>query len=466
MAVDELSVYEVWDLEQPKVPPRSRLYHLEPAGVGTAEVESLTGYVARLAEAHCVQTRMLVVHEIVPLLGRAHLSKPVNSSLSAFWSKDARSLNGTRRLARDWVQALETLTLHSDLRFLTLLTWADVLTPKGLLRATRAWCPACYEAWRAAGQVVYDPLLWSLQVVTICPRHRRRLSLRCPHPECRQPQPVLASRSRPGYCSRCGRWLGVASGKGKADGEALEEKDIEWQLWVARVIGELLAVAPGLPGPPQREKMLSALSACVARAAQGGVRALARGLDVSRDVVYSWRLGRQIPILELLLRLCAHTATSPLDLLAAVKGTVPPYEGRLPVRSTSAPRPPVRRRPFDADAVRRALEAVLAGDEHPPPPMRQIAERIGYAHSALHRHFPDLCRAISAQYLAYRKACGLQRQQRLCREIHQVAASIHAQGIYPSAYRIEQQLSVPGFIRHPEGMAAWRAALQELGWAS
>jgi transcriptional regulator with XRE-family HTH domain len=258
----------------------------------------------------------------------------------------------------------------------------------------------------------------------------------------------------------------VASDQAGADGETLEEKDIEWQVWVARVIGELLAMAPRLAAPPQREKMSSALSVCVARAAKDGTRGLARELGVSKAAIYGWRRGRQRPILELLLRLCAHTATSPLDLLAAVSGTVPPYEGRLPVRDTSARRPHVRRRPFDADAVQRALEDVLAGDEHPPPAMRQIAERIGYAHASLHRRFPDLCRAISARYLAYRTARGLQRQQRLCREIRQVAASIHAQGIYPSAYRIEQQLSVPGFIRHPDGMAAWRSALRELGWAN
>ena len=41
-------------------PPRSRLYSLEPIGVGTAMVESLTGYVARLAEAHSVSAGDLV----------------------------------------------------------------------------------------------------------------------------------------------------------------------------------------------------------------------------------------------------------------------------------------------------------------------------------------------------------------------------------------------------------------------
>lgn len=40
--------FESWSLSSPPVPPRSQLYSLQPVGVGTGMVESLTGYVARL----------------------------------------------------------------------------------------------------------------------------------------------------------------------------------------------------------------------------------------------------------------------------------------------------------------------------------------------------------------------------------------------------------------------------------
>ena len=55
-------------MTSPALPPRSRLYHLAPIGVGTPNVESLTGYVARLAEAHNVHTRTLMARELLPLL--------------------------------------------------------------------------------------------------------------------------------------------------------------------------------------------------------------------------------------------------------------------------------------------------------------------------------------------------------------------------------------------------------------
>jgi len=55
-----------WDLTRPTIPSRSRLYSLEPVGIGTPETESLTSYVSRLAEAHSVRVHDLVVHKLLP----------------------------------------------------------------------------------------------------------------------------------------------------------------------------------------------------------------------------------------------------------------------------------------------------------------------------------------------------------------------------------------------------------------
>ena len=47
MVLDMLTTYELWDLTRPAIPPRSRLYHLEPVGIGTPYVESLTSTARR-----------------------------------------------------------------------------------------------------------------------------------------------------------------------------------------------------------------------------------------------------------------------------------------------------------------------------------------------------------------------------------------------------------------------------------
>lgn len=194
-----LDLCETWDLTLPAHPVHSRLYALEPLGVATPYVESLTSYLARLAEAHSVSLRALVKQELLPLLKRDYLSNSSFHCLDSFWVEAARALNGTGALAKDWVQSLEHLTLRTDLRFLTLLPWAAVLTQQRLLRLTRVWCPDCFTEWQTAGQPIYEPLLWNLNTVSVCLRHQRVLLERCSYPDCHATLPVLASFLRPLY---------------------------------------------------------------------------------------------------------------------------------------------------------------------------------------------------------------------------------------------------------------------------
>jgi hypothetical protein len=133
MPVDNLTPYELWDLQKPTIPPRSRLYNLEPIGVGTPYVESLTGYVARLAEAHALPPGILVLTEIAPLVKEGYVFK--DKALERVYGPGIarRILNGMDLTATALVQALEILTQRENLHFLTLLTWGDVLPSKGFV---------------------------------------------------------------------------------------------------------------------------------------------------------------------------------------------------------------------------------------------------------------------------------------------------------------------------------------------
>ena len=61
--------FEVWAPAREAPPRRSRLYRLEPIGIGTPEVESLSSYLNRLAQAHRVTVTTLIVHELLPHVG-------------------------------------------------------------------------------------------------------------------------------------------------------------------------------------------------------------------------------------------------------------------------------------------------------------------------------------------------------------------------------------------------------------
>ena len=196
-----LTIYEPWEIYPLDIPSRSRLFPLKPIGIGTPYVESLTSYLTRLAEAHTVLVGVLVLEEIKSVISKQYKSRDL------FCIKQyTGAINGTGVIANDLAQALEQLTLRQDLTLLTLLKWSQVFPKRQLTRSVKTWCPKCYQDWLSQNRVIYDPLLWSFDLVNICSIHKIYLQTRCPH--CLPELTPLATNSRPGYCSNCRQWLG------------------------------------------------------------------------------------------------------------------------------------------------------------------------------------------------------------------------------------------------------------------
>lgn len=456
-----LDLCRTWDLTLPAHPVHSRLYALEPLGVGAPHVESLTSYLARLAEAHSVSPRTLVKQELLPLLKRDYLSNPFGNSLDAFWIEAARALNGTGALAKDWAQVLERLTLRSDLQFLTLLPWAAVLTQQRLLRLTRAWCPDCFMEWQTAGQPVYEPLLWNLNTVSVCPHHQRTLLERCPYPDCHATLPVLASFLRPGYCSKCSRWLGVMTDASKISQTSDQWR---WQVWMAEMVGELLSHNMKLTITPHLKNIPNLIAAAREQVANGSMQNLEKSLQLSRRTVNAWRAGKQIPQLESLLRLCYCCGISLYSLFTLQPGTL--YLGKLKIRILpDIPNPTGDRRqriPMNLMYIQKRLEDILAQEEQPPPSMRTVAKRLNYSPRELREHFPELNRAIANHRKDYYKLRREQRLLQLKEEIRQAILRIHAQGLHPSSNRVGRLMRTPAVMRDRVVAKFWREMLEEL----
>jgi hypothetical protein len=155
--------------------------------------------------------------------------------------------------------------------------------PKGLVRRSQAWCPLCYEEWKRDGAAIYNPLLWSLEVVSRCPLHHTPLHQRCPQGSCNRPIPLLAPGARPGYCSYCGRWLGCPHAENPISAATrLGHDDIEWQHWVASRVAELIASVPQLQGSLLKDHFAEAVAAYLDGVAGSNVSAASRLLQVSR----------------------------------------------------------------------------------------------------------------------------------------------------------------------------------------
>jgi hypothetical protein len=243
MTVDEYAPVEMWDLQKPAILPRSRLYHLEPIGVGTAYTESLSSYLCRLAQEHRVTSQKLIMGEIAPhMMGQNYEFSLIKKNVSTLFSNsDAKpAINGMRTKTQSLVQGLKELTQRKDLKFLSLLTWKGVINERELFRQYRAWCPQCNEQWRQEREVIYEPLLWSFKEVDICLHHNCLLVDECPH--CSSRLPVIANSLQLGFCSRCKGWLGSQ----QDEKQYFKNDELEWNQYKVRSIGDLIAVAPKL----------------------------------------------------------------------------------------------------------------------------------------------------------------------------------------------------------------------------
>src|SRR5215469_6935664 len=274
-----MEIYQVLDVTIPSIPPRSRLYCLEPMGVGSSSVECLTSYIARLAKEHCVTLKTLLTRVIFPSQGQDFTKRDHYIHLSSFWDQNCPSLNGSSSMASHWVAVMQSLTMCDSLRFLTMLTWSEVIAVNKVVRRRKAWCPTCYDEWRQAHQVLYDPLLWALFSAQMCPSHRRQLFTECPR--CQASLPFLSPVAHPGYCPHCAGWLGGASAGEEATSTSIDRDDFERQYWIAQRVGELLAAAPDLTVEPAKEQIAPMLSLCVDHFTQGNVSVLAQKMEVS-----------------------------------------------------------------------------------------------------------------------------------------------------------------------------------------
>ena len=381
------TIYESWEVSRSSVAHRSYLYPIAPLGVGTGAVESLTGYISRLAAAHAVKTGTLIRHELrsrIPCTKGVWEGRvPRNFSHCSFYL-DAHSLNGVGTRARAWVSLLERLTCLPRLDLLTMLPWADTLSCVRLLRTRRMWCPFCYGVEGCSAQPPYERLLWALQVVTACSAHRRALESICPF--CGRPQYVLSFRSRPGYCSRCNRWLG------RAGESATVDPDLTEAIAVAELAEGLLAASPTLPAHFAPDLLRENVRGLVWGA--GGYRRLRA--EIPGYFVRGWIQGRSGPRIDSLVKLSRGLGASLLglfteriDIRMGVKAHQTKTHQKCPWKAHYR---------VASGVVEEALRAAVQAAT--PPSLREIASQVGYLSVyPLRFRYPALC-------------CEIQRKRR------------------------------------------------------
>jgi hypothetical protein len=402
-----------------------RLISLPPAGLGTMLVESIASYVMRLAARYSISTIALLrtgLPDLIPKSSESGRGRPTEVAKSGAYAV------GMTRTSEEWVAELEAATGLTGLRALTLLGLAKSVSANRLPRTQIASCRACLEEM-AAADLVWEPLIWTLQLVTTCPVHGLPLSLECPH--CGGSQKILRLRGRPGLCGRCGLWMGQRL---PTQVEAADPVS----LMVASLFADELIVSADLA---------KTFNAGLARVGWTASQ-LSEAARVPEASLSGWRAGRMKPGLGPLVAICRATGWDLRTLLA----------GEIVQIADPAvlPERPSARRGVDWAFVRRRLREMTALPD--PPTLRAAATELAVDIHAIRKRLPTEAAQLVARRRELESAAYQRRRDERTAVVTEITVRILESGGRASRRDLEPLLPDGWQLRERALGDAWRAA--------
>lgn len=391
----------------------SVLFALPVRGVGTSQVESLTSYIRRLAEAHVTSPSGLADFLI---------------SNGARWASNrakaiGEGLNGTSTTTAHLINALVERTWVPDVAHTALVGRAEGLAFQQVLRRTRAWCAACLDESEP-----YDRLVWSLDLYRVCTRHCLLLQEVCAG--CERPHPPIDPQVQSARCLHCQREL--RSGPRAAAQPTRTERLLE--ALVARMErGEPI-------GQPQVQGVVVA-----AIARTGSAASLARAIGIGKGTLSAYRRGDHRPLLPIFLQLLEPSVSLDAALAMPADAAAPRVQARGPRR---------RLRPFLRAVA--ALRRLLAGPDERLLPLRHFSKLHGVSVETLRQRAPAETRELSRRRKAYegsrRAASERAREER----VRAAVRSVHLREGRVVRRAVEMEVGQPGLLRAPYLSLAYR----------
>lgn len=390
---------------------------LAPIGVGTPMVESLSGYVHRLA----------VLHRVTP----AQVERLVNESgepiikdipVQPFW------LDLPTAAADQFSIRLSNMVRLSSVRRLG-TPWREHWAPAQSFKPRTSWCPDCLNEM----ETPYTPLLWSLKAFTVCTKHQTSLIDACPY--CGEAQSARRmGGAKMAMCSHCGGSLKPEL-KDARSHQALPPVRCDQSTLAAELIGDLQVHGDAVCAPPDIKRLVQAAIDLkhIPSAAE-----LARLAKISKGTLHRHCTSASNPTLDVLLRICVAARIPPGSLFGF---RAPDDPSSLAGHASAYYLPDSRvRLARDWEAIRRALYAAMEEDDIPS--VSEFAARHGVGPRELKAEW----RAMTRSLTLLRQRQILERKQAavesLAEQIADSARALRAEGIRPSGRRISQTVAV------------------------
>lgn len=411
---------------------RTRLYSLQPKGIQTSFVESLSSYLIRLAEVHVIHLGDLLAYEIAPVLGKQYLLNSIDRGGNRFYD-GARTINGIEKNAEDMVVTLENLTGLKNLEVLTLLRFKKTFPVRNLLRKSLAWCPKCLEEMKEK-DFLYYPLIWCFTAYKVCSNHKIHLEEKCPH--CSKFIPFLHRKSRVGICSYCHFQLY----KSLNILPCIEPKDYSISESIESFFeevdkGKLLSI----------DTLYENLLFILHEGFNGNIQQLANYIGIPKTTVWGWINKEVTPPLNKVLDIAYIFDTSATVLYA--------HHEELQVNINALVKNGVKaikeRGKFNLDY--KKIYLYLNEVEKKQVDVKtiiDIAKELNCSTKFLYTNFPESCKKISYRNCQIKTEKQLVYIESLKKEIQETCTFLFYQNIFPTTRLLEGELGLPFLFKN------------------
>ncbi|MFD2330139.1 TniQ family protein [Cohnella sp. GCM10020058] len=406
----------------------SKLYALQPIGLGTNMVESVSSFVSRLAAEHCLTVSNLFNLVFIPYLNNQY-SGGKFKRMGEYYFDSVHTINGTSGTSNEFSSMINDLTGMNNAQHLTLFHLSNVVPDRGLLRSNKAWCPTCFDNMKRSNTTIYEPLLWTLKNNSICRFHQRKLEEVCPN--CLKQIPVLARHSRVGYCSKCYTWLGEKNQKPQS-AISLEQES------TSKLIEELLVCN----NAPQKASLISSLNLLVKKESITSAE-IARKISVPKTTFWGWLNGTNLPPLTEVIRICNKYGLSITNFYNGVisNGIDPVIYSKRNVKINVD----ITTKPYSE--IKEDLVRIVSDLRTGEVPVRKMAVLVSCNKKTLYDHFPRLCRKQAKKRKWHLKNLKAARIETLKNEVTKAIRENQEAGYLPTVRRVEGHLSRPAVMR-------------------
>lgn len=409
----------------------STLFNIEPIARETFLIESLTSYLVRLSEAHCLKLGILFNKIVAPVLNKKYVLQSSVYGGNRFFD-GAKALNGIDKNSLDLINALEHLTKREDLINLTLKKWEHVFTNRGLLKDSLSWCPICIMEFDEQYGFKYFPLLWYIKPIKHCLKHNIKLIDVCQH--CKKKIPILHRSSINGLCSFCRGDLTISFPKN------IYQTISETDRFNTENLSDLIVFYGNFGYKLSRDILCKKITYLNEYYLNNFDRHLMKDLEIPKATFNYWLKGTSIPTLENLLDICFSIGIKLKDFFfnEELKPSL--------VRKNNSTKPPIQiKRRIDYVKIEETLKSFLVMDT--PISMEAISRKMEVPKRTLYRIFPDLCKSLSKRFLNEQRVKSDKRKKHVQELIDQSVRELLYLGKYPTQKSIEKHLSANSLLR-------------------